>query len=64
MTALSKEQIKLRDFLAVPFWALALGLDWIAIHIGGKWTAEMFLKGVELQFDELANNQEQKDRLK
>lgn len=34
--------MKIRDILAIPFWASALALDWIAVKIGGVWTAQMF----------------------
>jgi len=34
--------MKLRDLLAVPFWVLAQALDFLAVYIGGKWTAQMF----------------------
>ena len=34
--------MKLRDLLAVPFWALATILDLIAVTIGGTWTSEMY----------------------
>ena len=37
-------KIQFRDFLAVPFWALALLFDWLAVTIGGVWTAEMFVE--------------------
>lgn len=37
-------KIKFRDFLAVPFWLLAHLFDWLAITIGGVWTADMFLE--------------------
>lgn len=36
--------MKLRDILAVPFWVLAMALDWIATTIGGVWTSKMFLE--------------------
>lgn len=36
--------MKLRDLLAVPFWALALFFNYLAVSIGGKWTAQMFKK--------------------
>lgn len=35
--------MKLRDLLAVPFWALATLLDYLAVTIGSKWTAQMYL---------------------
>jgi len=34
--------MKIRDFLAIPFWLLEGLFGRIAITIGGKWTAAMF----------------------
>jgi hypothetical protein len=33
--------MKLRDIIAVPFWAIALVLDLVAVTIGGSWTAKL-----------------------
>lgn len=48
--------MKIRDMLAVPFWALAMGLDRIALTIGGEWTARMFLETIERQSKALQDN--------
>ena len=33
--------MKIRDILAIPFWSLAQLLDYIAVAIGGVWTAKL-----------------------
>jgi hypothetical protein len=33
-----------------------MGLDWIAIAIGGEWTAKMFLESIERQNQALQDN--------
>lgn len=38
------EKFNIRDLFAIPFWASAQILDWIAVCIGGKWTSEMFIQ--------------------
>lgn len=38
-----KIQIQFRDLLAVPFMFIALLFEYIAITIGGKWTAVLIL---------------------
>lgn len=43
--------MKFRDLLAVPFWALAMGLERIALAIGGVWTAKTYIETVEKQAD-------------
>lgn len=48
--------MKLRDMLAIPFWSLAMVLDWIAVVIGGEWTAKMFLETIERQNKTLQDN--------
>jgi len=41
--------MKLRDFLAVPFWGVAQVLDWVAVLIGGKWTAKLMIDTIKKQ---------------
>lgn len=48
--------MKIRDLLAVPFWALALGLEWLAVKIGGTWTAQMFYEQAMKLPEELDKN--------
>lgn len=45
-------KFKIRDILAVPFWALSQLLEYISILIGGEWTANMILE----QHEELGNS--------
>ena len=45
--------MKIRDILAIPFWVLSMGLDRIALIIGGEWTAKMFIETVERQAEAL-----------
>jgi len=40
---ISNSSIGIRDFLAVPFWAIAIVFDWLAVKVGGRWTAEMYV---------------------
>ena len=34
---------RFRDLLAMPFWLVAMMLDWCAVIIGGKWTSKMYI---------------------
>ena len=45
---------RLRDILAIPFLLLSVCFEWIAIKLGGRWTAETIMEGVRIQYEAVA----------
>lgn len=43
----TNDRFTFRDLLAVPFWSIAQYFDLLALSIGGKWTARLYLEEIK-----------------
>jgi len=43
---MKQPDFKFRDLLALPFAFLMLGIGFIAVAVGGKWTAWLMIKSL------------------